>query len=107
MSLAEARESVAEDGGVLMVYATASWCGPCQRMQQTTWRDPAVAEWFDEHGVAFKFDVDEKRDLSREFRIEAMPTMIALVDGTEVGRVIGLQTTDQLLSWLKGVREGL
>ena len=36
-----------------------------------------------------KYDVDADREMAMNFKVEAMPTFIAIHDGQEVGRVRG------------------
>jgi thioredoxin 1 len=106
MSYDDAVAHSAEHESVLLVYATAAWCGPCRQMERTTWVDPSVASWFKEHGTAFKFDVDHNRELSQQLRIRAMPTMIAYRNGKAFDQVVGARSAEQLITWLDDVREG-
>lgn len=108
MTLAAARESVRGTEKVLVVKATASWCGPCKRMDRVTWRDDEVEKWFAANGVVIALDVDAHADEARALGVEAMPTMIAFDGkGAELGRVEGFMDADELLSWVAGLkREG-
>lgn len=91
---------------LLLVDATAAWCGPCKMMDRTTWLDPAVVAWLGEHAIAIQIDVDANKNVAGELRIKAMPTIIAFVDGTEFDRVVGAKKPKELLGWLGGVLRG-
>lgn len=91
---------------ILVLKATAVWCGPCKQMDKTTWVDEKVVAWFKDHGTAAQFDVDKDTDLARQFNISAMPTMIALKNGEEVDRIVGYRSAEQLITWLDGLRAG-
>jgi thioredoxin 1 len=91
---------------ILVVKATAEWCGPCKQMDKTTWRDEKVLAWFKTSGTAISIDVDEEEKVAQDLKIEAMPTMIAFKEGKEFDRVVGFQDADDLLKWLDGVKQG-
>jgi len=91
---------------LLLVDATASWCGPCQKMEQTTWRDPQVVTWLADHVVAVQVDVDRDAARARELGIEVMPTLIVFRDGKEVARRRGYAAPGELLAWLEPLASG-
>lgn len=105
MSFEDARRANAGDK-ILVVKATAEWCGPCKQMDKTTWRDEKVVAWFKASGTAISIDVDEEEKVAQSLKIEAMPTMIAFKEGKEFDRVVGFQDADELLKWLDGVKQG-
>jgi thioredoxin 1 len=88
-------------GKLLLVDATASWCGPCQWMDRTTWINRAVVEAIGKSAIAIQLDVDEEPEVSERLRIEAMPTVVAFRDDVELDRVVGLQAPAELLVWLE------
>lgn len=100
VSLAEALAQNETDGRILLVKGTATWCGPCQRMDRTTLRDDALVAWMEEHGTAIAVDVDQSPGDAQRLAIAAMPTMIAFRGGAELDRVVGYRSGEQLLQWL-------
>lgn len=106
LGLDEAKKQAMEEGKVLVVKATAVWCGPCKAMDKTTWRNDEVVKWFGEHGIAIQLDVDKQPRQAKELRISAMPTMLAFRDGKEFDRIVGYQSAEQLLRWLRRVSAG-
>lgn len=101
-----ARERALAEHKLLLVDATAEWCGPCKMMDRTTWVDSDVVAWVREHAIALQIDVDADKDFAQEFRITAMPTIIAFVDGAEFDRVVGAKKPKELLAWLDAVTKG-
>jgi thiol-disulfide isomerase/thioredoxin len=81
-----ARERALAERKLLLVDATAEWCGPCKMMDRTTWVDKDVVAWVRDHAIALQIDVDAEKAFAQEFRITAMPTIIAFVDDTEFDR---------------------
>lgn len=102
----EAIERSIEQDRLLLVDGTAVWCGPCQRMDETTWIDPDVVSWIEENAIAIQVDVDEQPDVARGLRIRAMPTMVAFSGGEEVDRIAGYRNGADTLEWLENVAAG-
>ena len=75
----------------------AEWCGPC-RMLSPTLAD--VAEQFKGRVRVLKVDSDASKDLVKEYKIDALPTLILFKNGKEVKRSMGLISRDSLVSFL-------
>ena len=91
---------------LLVVDAMAPWCPPCRLMDRTAWVDAAVVAWIGEHAIAVQVNTDDERGFAQEFTIEVLPTMLAFVDGEEVGRITGAHKPADVLAWLERVTRG-
>ena len=59
------------------LHFTADWCNPCKKMA------PVIEKFINDNpDIKYvKIDVDKEIDLVSEYRIQSVPTFIALVDG--------------------------
>lgn len=65
------------------LYFSATWCQPCRML------GPVMEELNSEGYSVQKIDVDANPEISQQFGIRNIPTVILTVDGTEVGRKVG------------------
>lgn len=85
--------SVACLASTQVLFFHAGWCEPCQKML------PAMQELAKE-GRATLVDVDKWGDLTRQWKVVNLPTLILHVDGAEKQRLIGLQSREQMAPML-------
>jgi thioredoxin 1 len=82
--------------GVTVLDFTAAACGPCRTLMPIL---DALAGEYARHLRIVAVDVDHEQALAEQFSIRAMPTLVILRDGREVGRVIGSRSR----GFLRGV----
>lgn len=70
----------------------ATWCGPCRMMA------PIFEDVSKEKGEVsfFKVDVDESPNVAKQFGVMSIPTLVALKNGKEVDRNVGLLNREDL-----------
>jgi thioredoxin-like negative regulator of GroEL len=71
---------------------TASWCGPCQGLAmnlETASLDLPIEV----------IDIDIHSDIAQEYGIRSVPTLVMLDENTEIKRLIGSKTVNQLQEW--------
>lgn len=103
---AEAKKAAEQGKKWFIVKGTATWCGPCKKMDATTWVDDKVVKWVTDNAVAVALDVDQQKGLAGTLAIEAMPTMIAFKGGKEFDRIVGYKSPAEMLEWLEGIAKG-
>ncbi|MBL9150797.1 MAG: thioredoxin family protein [Phycisphaerae bacterium] len=99
--LAEARAAAAAEGKLLVVKATADWCGPCKHMDATTWRDEHLVAWLKDRAIVVPLDVDEHGALARDLGLSSIPTMLVFRGDEELDRLVGAASSDELIEWLE------
>jgi thioredoxin 1 len=73
-------------GGVLAIDFTAAWCGPCKVMKPVL---AALAAEYAGRARIVAIDVDHEQLVAQQYNVRAMPTLVLLRDGHEVGRIVG------------------
>lgn len=71
----------------------AVWCGPCKRLEPLL--EQLGNQWAGKLKIA-KLDVDENINLTTQFQVMGVPTIILFSHGQAVERLTGLQSLDRL-----------
>lgn len=90
--LAEAKQ------GVVVIDFFATWCGPCRVMGNIL---PEIEKELDGKAKVFKIDVDQEEEISREYGILSIPTIIILKDGVLQEKHIGIWQKDECVNAVK------
>ena len=85
-------------GKLVLVDFWAEWCAPCKMMLPIL-NDVAASS--DGSFKVAKVDVDKNKTLAQKYSIRSIPTLVALKDGKEVGRYVGIKKKDFLMEELK------
>ncbi len=101
LSLEAAEQRAAASGRLVMVYATADWCGPCRGFKRTTLSNRRVEAWVREHAEPVYLDVDRQTQAAERFRITGIPAVIFLRGGREVARTVGAIDAEEFLARAK------
>ncbi|MBI3864755.1 MAG: thioredoxin fold domain-containing protein [Planctomycetia bacterium] len=102
--VAASRESAANSKPLLLMVK-ARWCGPCHKMLQQSFPDPAVTARVNAGFIPLLVDADEQSSLIQKLNINAFPTMLVLDSNQRVvERVTGFQTAAQLKARLAAYR---
>ncbi len=91
-------EKIKKDSEYLLVDFFATWCMPCKMQLQV------IEELHDKNinGLTIqKIDVDIEEELTNEFKIVSVPTLILFKNGEMVKKMSGLASVDDIVSWLK------
>lgn len=88
-----AREAI-ESGKTVVIDFWATWCGPCMRLAPVI---DELAQEYADRVVIGKYNVDEESELSGQYRIMSIPTILFFKNGEQVRdlRMAG-PTKDQL-----------
>lgn len=87
-------QEVEQSDQLVMIDFWAEWCGPCKALA------PIVDELANDYAGKIKIgklNVDEQSNLSRQFRVMSIPTVIFFKNGVEVDRMIGARGKEEFV----------
>ncbi len=88
----------------IFVDAYATWCGPCNLLKNTTFKNSKVAAFFNDNfiNVAIDMEKGDGPDLARQWGIQAYPTLIVFdANGKPVTGTVGYMGANDLLKFGK------
>lgn len=91
-------------GKPVVIDFWATWCGPCQRMTPIV---EELAEEYKDTVVVGKYNIEEENDLTTEYRIMSIPTILFFKNGEQIRdlRLVGAQPKEQLENQIKKLIE--
>ncbi|MCY3885566.1 MAG: thioredoxin domain-containing protein [Gammaproteobacteria bacterium] len=94
---------VLESNLPVLVDFTATWCAPCKEL------DPIIDSLLPEmsgSAKVFKLDIDESPEISSQFQLSGVPTVLFFNDGKEKDRIVGPQPRELYIRYLQGMKQG-
>ena len=88
---------VKNSGKTVLLDFYADWCGPCKMVS------PMVDQIAEEHPeyVVGKVNVDDEDELSEDFGVMSIPTLVVLKGGEVAQKSVGVIPKDKILELLK------
>ncbi len=90
LQLAAIMLSVSAPGETTLLDFGADWCGPCRTMV------PVIQQLETAGYPVRRVNIDQERDLAKQFKVHGVPCFVLIVNGREVDRVTGLTDVKEL-----------
>jgi thioredoxin 1 len=90
------QNEVLQSDRIVLLDFWASWCGPCKSLSYII---DEIAKEHSEIKVC-KVNIDEEQELSKQFNIMSVPTLLVIKDGKVVNQSVGLKPKNQILEML-------
>lgn len=98
MSYEAALTQAGGEGKLVFIAFSGTWCPPCKMMNATTWKNGAVRAALREHTIPLHVDAEQHRELTGQFDVRAVPTLLLLApDGKVLHRAEGYLGADAFL----------
>lgn len=77
-NLSMVQERAAREGKLYFLHFTASWCMPCQWMEENTFTDAVLSDYVTGHYLAVKMDFDSKEAESYKklYNVTSLPSLL-------------------------------
>ncbi len=102
------KDAAANKQPVMMDFYT-DWCPPCKRLTKTTFVDPKMINYFKkENYVLIKVNPEKDRAAESKFKVYSYPTLLIFNgQGSEIDRILGYQSTEELVRALDDLKKGI
>ena len=91
-------DEIRNKNGIVLLDFYADWCGPCRMVS------PIIDEIAGERSdiTVGKINVDENPELSNEFGVFSIPTLVVMKDGAVISKVAGARPKAAILAMIGG-----
>jgi thioredoxin 1 len=90
-------EIINKDKPVLIDFF-ATWCGPCKALAPIL---KEVKATLGENVSVIKIDVDKNQELSAQYQVRGVPTLILFKNGKQLWRQSGVPSKNELVNIIK------
>jgi len=91
------QKQVLDSAVPVLVDFTATWCGPCKMLEPVVTQ---IASDLAGRLSVVKLDIDDNQNLTMQFQVMGVPTLILFKAGKPVERMTGYQPKDRILKKL-------
>lgn len=100
------REQAIAQKKLVFIDLYADWCGPCRAMNEHVFTRKEVGEFFDQHFVAAKYNIERPtgRELMQRYGRGSIPLyLIFNTEGELLGSILGASPAEEFLMHLRRI----
>jgi thioredoxin len=90
-------DEIIQDEDLSIIDFSATWCMPGRMLapilEQVANKTPNVS--------FYNLDIDENEDIAKRYRIFSVPTLLAFKEGKVIDSLVGLNSFDEVLAFVK------
>ncbi len=86
LTLVSLKQLIERENRLVVIDCYAEWCGPCKKISPVI---SLLEEKYNNGIVVVKVDIDECDDISNEYEIKSLPTILYFKKGDLIDKFIG------------------
>ena len=89
---------------LIFIDAYTTWCGPCMLMSKTVFTEKAVGDYYNEHYINLKVDMEtaEGLALGKKYNVTGYPTFLYVKpDGSLIKKTMGATNSSTFIGYGK------
>jgi len=97
-----------KENKLIFIDAYTTWCGPCKLMSKTVFKEKAVGDYYNEHFVSLKVDMEtaEGLFLGKRYNVTGYPTFLYLKpDGSLLKKTMGATNSAKFIGYAKAAKK--
>jgi thioredoxin-related protein len=85
-TFAELQKAAKEENKMIFIVFSASWCGPCKKMEKEVYTEAQVADFYNSHFICAHFDSEkgEGKELAKKYKVRLLPGFLFFSHGGEI-----------------------
>ncbi|PWA07186.1 thioredoxin [Flavobacterium psychrotolerans] len=90
-------DTIIKSGKPVLIDFFATWCGPCKTLAPIL---KQVKDALGERITILKIDVDKNHQMSSQYQVRGVPTMILFQEGKQLWRQSGVLSKEEIIKMI-------